>query len=243
MNGLPAPGTWTLTRSPGGTTTVGTGTSTSVTGIPAGTYTFTVTNSFGCTSPSSASVILYTIKLYGPGSKILDANDTVKIDYSDAGSLSIVVESGADWTVSENSLWLTAVKEGGSSIKVTFMENISAKDKVAPLEISYASNARAGINIQQKARVSQLNESKFANVKLYPNPANNHVSLYFGDDYPGKIRISIASVQGFILQTKELYDTQANQIIELDVAGLQTGQYLIQISDGTYQRIFQIIKY
>ena len=243
LNGLPATGTWTLTRSPGGTTTTGTGTSTSVTGIPAGTYTFTVTNSFGCTSPASANVILYTIKLYGPGSKILDENDTVKIDYSDAGSISIVVESEADWTVSENSLWFQAVKEGGASIKVTFMENISAIDKVAPLEITYASNAEATINIQQKARVSQLNVSKFANVKLYPNPANDHVSLYFGDDYPGKIRISIASVQGFVLLTKELYDTQANQIIELDVDGLQIGQYLIQISDGKDQRIFQMIKY
>jgi len=186
---------------------------------------------------------LYTIRLYGPGSKILDENDTVKIDYSDAGSISIVVESEADWTVSENSLWFQAVKEGGASIKVTFMENISAIDKVAPLEITYASNAVAGINIQQKARVSQLNVSKFANVKLYPNPANDHVYLYFGDDYPGKLRISITSVRGSILQTKEITDTQANQIIELDVAGLQIGQYLIQLSDGTYQRIFQMIRY
>jgi hypothetical protein len=186
---------------------------------------------------------LYTIKLYGPGAKILDENDTIKIDFSDAGSLSIVIESEADWTVSENSLWFQAVKEGGSSIKVTFMENISAIDKVAPLEITYASNAEAGINIQQKARVSQLNVSKFANVKLYPNPADDHVYLYFGDDYPGKIRISITSVQGFVLQTKEITDTQANQIIELDVAGLQIGQYLIQISDRKDQKILHMIKY
>ncbi|HAQ19735.1 MAG TPA: hypothetical protein DCR40_10960, partial [Prolixibacteraceae bacterium] len=44
LNGLPATGTWTLTRSPGGTTTTGTGTSSTVSLLAAGTYTFTVTN-------------------------------------------------------------------------------------------------------------------------------------------------------------------------------------------------------
>ena len=97
--------------------------------------------------------------------------------------------------------------------------------------------------MSKKQRISNLNISKFENIRLYPNPANDHVYLYFGDDYPGELRISIASVQGFVLQTKELYDTQANQIIELDVAGLQVGQYLIQISDGKDQRILQMIKY
>ena len=48
LSGLPAAGTWTLTRSPGGVTTTGTGTSTLVTGLEPGTYTYTVTNEGGC---------------------------------------------------------------------------------------------------------------------------------------------------------------------------------------------------
>ena len=59
LNGLPATGTWTLTRTPGGTTTTGTGTSTTVTGIPAGTtYTYTVTSSSGCISGPSGPVVI-----------------------------------------------------------------------------------------------------------------------------------------------------------------------------------------
>jgi hypothetical protein len=58
LNGLPATGTWTLTRSPGGTTTTGTGTSTTISGLTAGTYTFTVTNASGCVSQASASVAI-----------------------------------------------------------------------------------------------------------------------------------------------------------------------------------------
>ena len=58
LNGLPSTGTWTLTRTPGGTTTTGTGTSTTITGLVAGTYTYTVTNAAGCTSVASANVVI-----------------------------------------------------------------------------------------------------------------------------------------------------------------------------------------
>jgi len=60
LNGLPATGTWTLTRSPGGTTTTGTGTSSTVSLLAAGTYTFTVTNASGCISLASANVVINT---------------------------------------------------------------------------------------------------------------------------------------------------------------------------------------
>ncbi|MGE5318503.1 MAG: beta strand repeat-containing protein, partial [Chloroflexota bacterium] len=58
LTGLPASGSWTLTRNPGGTTTTGSGTSTVISGLGTGTYTFTVTNSSGCTSTSSSNVVI-----------------------------------------------------------------------------------------------------------------------------------------------------------------------------------------
>ncbi|GEM_PF-4676164 len=59
LNGLPSSGSWTLTRSPGGTTTSGTGSSTTISDLTAGaTYTFTVTNSSGCVSSASANVAI-----------------------------------------------------------------------------------------------------------------------------------------------------------------------------------------
>jgi len=58
INGLPAAGTWILTRNPGGITTAGSGTSISLTAIPVGSYTFTVTNSDGCISPASLPLVI-----------------------------------------------------------------------------------------------------------------------------------------------------------------------------------------
>jgi Secretion system C-terminal sorting domain len=57
LSGLPS-GTWTLTRTPGGVTTTGNTASRTITGLAVGTYTYTVKNSAGCTSLSSASIVL-----------------------------------------------------------------------------------------------------------------------------------------------------------------------------------------
>jgi hypothetical protein len=60
LNGLPSSGTWTITRTPGNINYSGSGVSYNVTPLNPGSYTFTVTNSSGCTSPSSAPVIIGT---------------------------------------------------------------------------------------------------------------------------------------------------------------------------------------
>jgi hypothetical protein len=244
LNGLPVTGIWTLIRTPGGTITAGTGTSANISGLTAGTYTFTVTNASGCISPASAIIGLYTLKLYDSNNKIIQTNDTIKINTSDAGSVSINVESNTGWTVSDNSLWLKAVKESSTSkINVTFMENISAKDKVASLKVTYTLNPEMVVYLRQKARVSHLNESKFENVKIYPNPASDFVYLDFGEEEFGEIKITVANIQGHIISIKDYYDLIPNQIIEFDVSGIPTGQYFISIGDGINQKAFQMIKY
>ena len=73
LSGLPASGTWTLTRMPGGTTTTGTGTSTTITGLLSGTWNYTVTNASGCTSGPSADIVI----LPAPSSPAVPAIDTI----------------------------------------------------------------------------------------------------------------------------------------------------------------------
>ena len=58
LRGLPSNGTWTLIRSPGDETTTGTGTSTIISGLAAGTYTYSVSNTTGCTSGPSTGVVI-----------------------------------------------------------------------------------------------------------------------------------------------------------------------------------------
>ena len=56
LNGLPDNEGWLLTSNPGGTSLPGSGTTATFTGLPAGNYTFMVTNSAGCISAMSENV-------------------------------------------------------------------------------------------------------------------------------------------------------------------------------------------
>lgn len=58
LNGLPPTGLWSLMINPGAIIITGSGISTSIPNLPSGTYTFTVTNSDGCTSVPSANVVI-----------------------------------------------------------------------------------------------------------------------------------------------------------------------------------------
>lgn len=58
LSGLPSTGTWIVTRTPGDVLTNGSGSNALITDIPAGTYTFTVTNEAGCTSGPSTAVLI-----------------------------------------------------------------------------------------------------------------------------------------------------------------------------------------
>ena len=204
-------------------------------------YTFTVSDNRSLLA--NFNQIPKILNLTDANGNALHNNDIIRIGNSDAGSFSIKVESNAEWSVSESCLWFKAVKESSTSIKITYMENISVVDKTASMKVLTALNAEMQINIQQKARVSQLNVSKFETIKLYPNPAFDHAYLYYGEEFSGKLRITVASIQGLVVQTRELKDIEPNQIIELDVAGMRTGQYLVKVSDVKGQKILQMIKY
>jgi gliding motility-associated-like protein len=58
LNGLPENGNWALTMTPGSVVISGTGISKTISGLAAGNYSFTVTNSAGCTSGSSGYVLI-----------------------------------------------------------------------------------------------------------------------------------------------------------------------------------------
>ncbi len=82
FNGLPATGSWTLTTSPGGTVTPGSGISKTLTGLAAGTWSYTVTNASGCTSVSSPSVVIYAQPSAPAGLTATSCNDLVTLKWN-----------------------------------------------------------------------------------------------------------------------------------------------------------------
>ncbi|MBK8819262.1 MAG: Ig-like domain-containing protein [Saprospiraceae bacterium] len=93
LNGLPSSGMWTITRTPGGNTYTGTGTSYTVTGLtPNTSFTFVVTNADLCTSSSSNIVAINAI----PANPVL------------GGATSVCAGATTNVTPSSNGTWSSA---------------------------------------------------------------------------------------------------------------------------------------
>ncbi len=114
LNGLPSSGTWTITRTPGSTTTPGTGTSIIISGLAAGTYSFTVTNSSGCTSASSDGAVINA----GPLTPATPAVGTITQPTCAAATGSVVLNglpSSGTWTLTRTPGAVTATGTGTST--------------------------------------------------------------------------------------------------------------------------------
>ncbi len=113
LSGLPSAGTWTLTRSPGGTTTTGSGTSTTIAGLAPGTYTYTVTDATG-TSTSSANIVINAVPSMPTVAPI---TGTASVCVSGTTQLADVTASGV-WSVT-NGTGTATVGAGGLVTGVT----------------------------------------------------------------------------------------------------------------------------
>jgi gliding motility-associated-like protein len=97
LSGLPV-GSWTITASPGGATLNGSGSSASFSGLsPSSNYSFTVTNSDGCTSGSSLAASILSAPV-PPSSPVIDAV-TQPTCTSNTGSVNISGLPAGNWTV------------------------------------------------------------------------------------------------------------------------------------------------
>lgn len=107
LSGLPSVGTWTI--NPGNVS--GSGTSATISGLAANTYNFTVTNSNGCTSPTSANVVINNVinnvwngSTWSEGSPPrIEQIATISGNYSTAlgnfSCCSLVINAGATLTI------------------------------------------------------------------------------------------------------------------------------------------------
>jgi gliding motility-associated-like protein len=99
FSGLPA-GDWLITESLNNTTLAGNTSTASFINLGAGTYSFTVTNDEGCTSPASADIII-NVQPQTPTAPTIDATNQTSCA-SAVGSVNFSNLPAGDWTITES---------------------------------------------------------------------------------------------------------------------------------------------
>jgi gliding motility-associated-like protein len=115
LSGLPSSGTWTLKRYPGGVTSTGSGTSTTISGLSTGTYNFSVTNSSGCTSASLSDDVVIASQPSTPSAPVLGTATQPTCTVA-TGSVPLSgLPSSGTWTLTLHSTGTTMTGSGSTA--------------------------------------------------------------------------------------------------------------------------------
>jgi uncharacterized protein YjdB len=215
LSGLPATGTWTLTRNPGGTATTGTGTSSTISLLAPGTYTFTLTNSSGCISAASANVVINDQPLM-PKQPIISLNTNVL--HSDA-------LTGNQW-YNKNGLIAGATYQDYTPI--------SSGNYYVVVSINGCTSNPSNSIYFIPTSTDAIEVAK--SIKIYPNPVTNELTIEFeGNTVETEFNVvnSIGQVvsSGIILE-KTVVKTES----------FAPGIYLVRIKSGNTFEFRKVIK-
>lgn len=78
-------------------------------------------------------------------------------------------------------------------------------------------------------------------INLFPNPANNRVSLQIITNGEKNFQILLQSSDGLVLEKKILESTAGQGIVSFEVENLPSGTYLIVINDGVNSKCSKIV--
>lgn len=86
------------------------------------------------------------------------------------------------------------------------------------------------------------NEAPILGLTLYPNPAEGFTTLSFNAVQNGELNITIIDLNGKVVRTiKNMQYSEGNNIFQIDVQGISTGVYVVNINKGANSQTQKLI--
>ncbi len=205
LNGLPATGTWILTRTPGGIATSGTGENTIISGLKSGIYTYTVTNSSECISATSDIIVIEDAKT-GVVPRIKMKWDDVLICYNLGDSI-----KSFQWYQGE--IFNTA-----DTLQYFKTGKKSAIYKVETIDLDGCKNFSNAISTSGTKSLS-----------VYPNPASVNFALKLNEVSESRGVVTILTSAGIKVMEFEVENMNDELLKEIPVNNLDEGIYIVQV--------------
>jgi len=126
--------------------------------------------------------------------------------------------SGGNWSVEDSLVYFVQTNEG----------------IVWKMIFTGFGGSTNGNFIFSKEKVGQVGvEDVIANTEVfdvYPNPARENMNIVFNSN--GRVNMSIYSITGNLMKEKIVSATSGLNTYNLDLSGIQSGVYLLQLNDG-----------
>jgi uncharacterized repeat protein (TIGR03803 family) len=154
---------------------------------------------------------------------------TLNVSATSGSTASFSITSTISWTVSSAESWLTTSKTSGSgnaSVIVTASVNTTASPRDAVVTISGSGITRT-VTVTQAAGATGIQTLTEENVRIYPNPADDEITVEIKQCFPSDI-ISVYTVDGIWLMSQKV----KTKISRLNLSKLKAGIYLLKINNS-----------
>ncbi len=91
-------------------------------------------------------------------------------------------------------------------------------------------------------KYQQLTGDKIYNLKLYPNPASNKITMNFFLPNIDKHNITIRDLQGRTVKQISFNDKIGEKTMNINISDLAEGTYLLELGDKSYKTVAKFVK-
>jgi hypothetical protein len=212
----------------------GSGSSTTVTGLDQGTYTFQVTNASGGTSGSSASVLINAQPTL-PSVTTSTVFDATQYTATSGGNViseggATVTSRGVCWSTTSNPTILNLKTSDGLSIG-TFTSTITGLTNGVTYHIrAYATNCKGtsyGSDIHYIHSSTGIEDIKGDDISVFPNPVSGKLNIVYKDE--NFETIMILNSQGRLMSKEKVIKPSQ----QLDFSLYDSGLYILEFIKKT----------
>jgi len=177
-------------------------------------------------------------------STYLDVSPNSRTVSSSSDSTTFTVTSNIDWSVSENSEWLSATKSNDTLLTIYYDENTSVDNRSANITLSGTGVSSQTVTVEQNGTISNAIIDLFDNtqITIYPIPSSNKIYLKPSSDINSEILISLYDGSGKLLYSSNVDKILSNETIEIDISAFNYGVYILRLNNSKSIKIKKVIK-
>ncbi len=190
-----------------------------------GNYTVIETNSTGCSASSSIYVTVKSL----PAAAILAGGPTT---FCDGDSVVLTSIGGSGLTYQ----WILGSTNIAGATKQNYSAKLAGSYKVTVTNSAGCSKTSAIVKITVNCRLEEkmIRDKDFS---IYPNPANNLISIRFNSSVGENATVKLTDVQGRIVKSLEVEKDFSE--LEINVSDLAEGVYFVHLKYGD---TFKVVK-
>lgn len=167
--------------------------------------------------------------------------DNPTVSYTE-GNIKLLVDSNSDWSFSETVDWLSATKTHSDTLAIEFDANESY-ERSSTITVFNSCLETTDVSITQDGKPNIV-DNLFDNnqLSIYPIPSNDIIYLKSEREIDEEFTVSLFDNIGRMVFSQSYRRLNISNAMEIDISGLESGIYSLQISSSKAWGAISVVK-